>query len=86
MMHDYLFKAKISELHLGDTVKLFDGPFGFGVVTKISGGVVKVFRPYATTADFSYTGGVIPYIGTEEVAYLMEGTFQLEVHCRKPLA
>lgn len=29
--------------------------------------VVCLRRPYMTHADFSYTGGVIPYIGTEDV-------------------
>jgi hypothetical protein len=79
------FKAKISELELGDTVKLFDGPFGWGVVRRITDTLVTVFRPYAITADFSYTGGVIPYVGIEEVSYSISDT-QLEVYARKPLA
>ena len=36
------------------------------IVNKIADGLVHVYRPYATTADFSYTGGVIPYIGIEQ--------------------
>jgi len=55
-----------SDLALGDIVRVFDGPFGDGVVRKITTSGAVIFRPYATTDDFSYTGGVIPYIGVEE--------------------
>lgn len=54
------------DLALGDVVRVFDGPFGDGVVMQTN--PVKgatIFRPYATTSDVEYTGGVIPYIGTE---------------------
>jgi len=58
-------RMKASELNLGDTVRLFDGAFGDAVVQQITDEGVTFFRPYATTADFSYTGGAIPYIGIE---------------------
>ena len=58
---------KAAELRLADRVRLFEGEFGDAVITKIEEDAVTAFRPYATTADFSYTGGVIPYIGTETV-------------------
>lgn len=71
-------KVKAGDLKLGDVVRLFDtGPFGDGVVRQIvhtdkGEFAVHVFRPYATTGDFSYTGGVIPYIGVEEVTLYSE--------------
>lgn len=58
---------KISELQLGDFVSLFpDEPFSTSIVKQIKDGRVTLFRPYGTTADFSYTGGVITYIGIED--------------------
>lgn len=56
---------RVQDLQLRDTLEVFEGPFGTGLVIKISPEAVTVFRPYATTADFTYTGGVIPYIGVE---------------------
>ena len=65
-------KIKPADLKLRDVVRLFDGAFGDGVVHKIADGVVSIFRPYAITADFEYTGGVIPYIGTETVTLFLD--------------
>lgn len=64
-MADMVF---VRDLRLRDVVR-FTGldAFGDGVVRQITDDTVTIFRPYATTADFSYTGGVIPYIGIEEV-------------------
>lgn len=58
--------VKLSELTLGDKVKLFDGPYGFATVRQVKDGEVTFFRPYVATGDFSYTGGVICTIGIEE--------------------
>lgn len=60
-------QVKPCEMKLADVVQLFDAPFGHGIVHQIKDNIVYVFRPYAVTADFSYTGGVIPYIGMETV-------------------
>ena len=58
--------VKARDLQLADTVQTNDvSLFSFAVVTKIENREIHLFRPYATTADFSYTGGVIPYIGIE---------------------
>jgi len=59
---------KVAELQLADTVQLVDNPAAFShcTVKQIKDGVVTLFRPYVHTADFSHTGGVICYIGTEE--------------------
>ena len=58
-------EVKIGDLQLGDTVQAFEGPFGSAVISQIKDGSVHFFRPYGVTEDFSYTGGVIPYIGIE---------------------
>jgi hypothetical protein len=60
-------KVKISELKLRDVVSLGDWPFSTAVVQKVDDDAVTLFRPYVHTSDFSYTGGVITYIGTETV-------------------
>lgn len=59
----------VAELKLGDIIQCFEGPFGTGVIQGIEGDMVKVFRPYAKTDDFSYTGGVICYTGIEHYAF-----------------
>ena len=67
------FGVKTTDLRLRDVVR-FNGqesPFGTMVVTRIEGETVHLFRPYATTADFETTAGVIPYIGIEQFAVLM---------------
>jgi hypothetical protein len=58
---------KTKELKLADMVSLFpDDPFSTAIVKQIKDGWITLFRPYGTTADFSYTGGVITYIGVED--------------------
>lgn len=60
-----------SELRLGDTVQLMsdDGPtmrsFGCSIVKQVEDDSVTLFRPYGATANFSYTGGVICYVGID---------------------
>jgi hypothetical protein len=60
-------KLPIRDLKLADVVQLFDGPFGTATVVKVTGDEVCMERPYGTTCDFSYTHGVIAYIGNEHV-------------------
>ena len=59
---------KPCDMELGDTVRY--EPFGTAwnqaIVKQITASDVVLWRPYGTTADFSYTGGVICYIGTEQ--------------------
>ena len=59
---------KASELKLADTVRTTEGdvPWACGTIVQVSSNTVRIFRVYGITADFSYTGGVIPYIGVEE--------------------
>lgn len=58
----------VSELQLGDIITLFEG-YGAATVYRINPDSSRqVWRPYVTTSDFEYTGGVIPYIGLEDLA------------------
>ena len=60
--------VEIKDLKLGDVVNLDTQAYGHATVRKINeDGTVVVFRPYVHTEDFSYTGGVICYIGTENI-------------------
>lgn len=70
MATKYPVQIPIKEMKLGDTVKLFDGPFGYAIVNQITDDEVILTRPYGTTADFSYSGGVIFYTGQEVCKYL----------------
>lgn len=72
----------INDLRLGDVVQLFDQDYGTAMVTKVTPSEVTMFRPYATTADFEYTGGVIPYMGFEIVNYPRENVNLLKLHRR----
>lgn len=58
---------KADEMKLGDVVRAEDshGDYVACTVIQIEGGEVTLFRPYVRVSDFIYTGGVIPYIGTE---------------------
>lgn len=74
MVNTYPMTVPYVEAKLGDTVKLFEGPWGFAIVTQITADEIILTRPYGTTADFSYTGGVIFYTGQEECKYLKSDT------------
>jgi hypothetical protein len=89
-------KFKVSELALGDVVKLFDGPFGTGIVQKITEADVTIFRPYGANHDFAtmatdYSGReyvhsgrqIIPLTGAENVTYLLGSTATFEVYHRQ---
>lgn len=56
-----------SELKLGDRVRLNEASYADATVKQIDENVVHLIRPYIHHEDFSYTGGVICYIGTEDV-------------------
>jgi len=60
----------LKSLGLGDVVRISGhGAFEDATVKKLNAdGSVQVVRPYIQTADFSYTGGVITYIGLEDFA------------------
>lgn len=68
---------KASELKLGDRVRLHVvggvQQFSDCIVKQLDSGNVHLFRPYGATADFSYTGGVICYVGIEEFSIPRNG-------------
>jgi hypothetical protein len=55
----------LSELRLGDVVRLGPECYSDATVKRIDDGTVTVHRPYIHAADFAYGGGVILYVGTE---------------------
>ena len=77
------FKAR--DLRLADIVDLGFNPWGNAIVKQIKDGVVTLFRPYGTTADFSCTGGVICYTGIEEIRDSLASSREFLVIERKEL-
>lgn len=75
--------VKLSDLRIGDIVRLSDNnPFSDAIVKNVEGNLITLFRPYGANADFTYTGGVICYVGIEQFAQLadrasQEATIQL---------
>jgi len=59
------YRAKTKDLRIGDQVRIGDMPYGVATVKKIETHVT-VFRPYVHHDNFTYTGGVICYVGFEE--------------------
>ena len=74
-----VFDAEVSgeKLELGDVVQVFDGAYGDATVKKILDKDLILFRPYVSTADFHYEGGVICYIGIEEFSVPKSGWYRL---------
>ena len=56
---------KANELKVGDTVDLGMEEWSTAIVKQIREGSVWFFRPYGTSCDFEYTGGVICLVGIE---------------------
>jgi hypothetical protein len=55
------------ELKLGDVIRSdHAGVYVDSTVVKIESPFVTLIRPFVHLADFTYTGGVMHYIGTEE--------------------
>jgi hypothetical protein len=75
----------LTELKLADCVEAFDGPYGTAIVKQISNGLITFFRPYGTHADFSHTGGVICYTGTEEFTRTVTHREKMRVWRREEL-
>ncbi len=72
-------------LRLGDVIETYEGmPFSTAVVIKVNENTVTLFRPYAITADFSYTGGVLAYVGIETYQ-IMRSESMVKVYERKEL-
>lgn len=81
-------KMKARDLQLGDVIDIGSmGSAGWttAIVKQIEGGNVHLFRPYGTTADFSYTGGVICYVGMEQYTVPLSSDMEFYVHIRQEL-
>lgn len=79
-------KIKARDMHLADVVRY--NPFGVwntAVVKQITATDIVLFRPYGTTADFSYTGGVICYVCIEEYTVPISSDFEYDLLDRKEL-
>ncbi len=79
-------------LKLGDFVVqqdsrgvVLDREFSTCIVIKVEDDRVNLFRPYGVTADFSYTGGVIPYMGAENYWVEKERTILWKIYRRQEL-
>jgi hypothetical protein len=61
-------KVKLSECSLGDVVRsvINNDAFADSTIINITPEFVTLFRPYVHTSDFTYTGGIIPYVGFEK--------------------
>lgn len=61
-------KLTAKDLVLGDKVNLLPGePYGWATVVQITDEEVHMVRPYVHIGDFTYTGGVLNYLGNETV-------------------
>ncbi len=77
-----------SELQLGDTIRRVGHtmtPWDTTVVVQIKDGMVHLWRPYGHLADFSHTGGVIPYVGFETYSVGQRDSDQWTLYERKEL-
>ena len=73
-----------SELQLADQVTR-DNINGVLTVKQIKDGMITFFRPYTHTNDFSYTGGVICYVGVEEWSEEIDRSIESTLISRKSL-
>lgn len=78
-------KIKARDLKLADIVQVCDDEaFSTAVVKQIKDGIIHLFRPYAHTSDFYWTGGVLCYVGIEEFQ-ICSSDIEMEVYERKEL-
>lgn len=79
--------VKPSEMRLADTIR--HTPLGLAwnvcIVKQITDTHVVLFRPYGTTCDFSWSGGVICLIGVEEYRLDLTSRVEYELLERKEL-
>ncbi len=70
------YKCYAKELRLGDVVRTAGPPEPYidCTVKQIRATGVLLFRPFVHTSDFTYTGGVICYVGIEEFEIYPEST------------
>ena len=79
-------KVRMRDLKVGDVIQLFEGAYGTATVKQIKDGEVILFRPYTSTADFTYGNNeVICYIGIEFCTYLVSEEYEYELFARGDL-
>lgn len=69
-------QISISEMNLGDVIRVFDGAWGDAMVKQANAAQITLTRPYMTHADFTFgeDNRVIPYHGFEEMVFLRTST------------
>lgn len=80
-------KFAVRDLCIGDVLQQMDGPFGTAIVEKRTPEAVHLFRPYGTTAGFTYgahapNGQTICYHGREETVFLLDSKHEFLVYQR----
>ncbi len=82
-----MYTVKARDMQLADTVRYtpFGSAWSVAIVKQITPTQVVLFRPYGTTADFSYTGGVICYVGIEEYTIPLSSDWDYQLLERKVL-
>lgn len=86
--------TKAKDLQLGDTIRTgpigeFTGPIGEfmdATVVNITTTIVHCVRPYVHTADFSYTGGALWYLGVENYDLVIDSDQEVILLSRKKLS
>lgn len=76
------------DMLLGDTVEMVEErprPWSSCIVKQVTDEEVTLFRPYGVTADFSYTGGVICYVGVEEYKVMRDSSIPYRLLARQVL-
>jgi hypothetical protein len=74
------------DLQTGDVIRLHPEPWGTAIVKKKTDTHITFYRPYGTKAEFSYSGGVICYVGIEEFTVpLHYDSFLYHVYQREEL-
>lgn len=76
---------KGNKLKLADVIRLDADKFADAIVCQITDTEVILRRPYMQAEDFSYTGGVITYIGLEEFKADKQRTFKLVYRVNPPV-
>jgi len=77
-------KVKVSELRCGDIVQQFEGPFGTAIVEHATDKEVTLFRPYGTTAGFTYSDNrTICYTGIEHTTFARDAKAEFELYRRE---
>ncbi|MGE3483463.1 MAG: hypothetical protein AB7L09_01905 [Nitrospira sp.] len=76
---DKIIKLLPKDLVLGDEVRLFDTPFGWGTVVKITDEEVHIFRVYVHIHPVVYISGLLHYTGHELVTLPRDSTRDYDV-------